>query len=75
MKTIGNYERMLADDPNIIDKLKAEAKVLTVEKRTSQKPLTVELASQEITTPDDVTASYRFGHALYFRGLWKNRTS
>lgn len=70
VKTIGNYERMLAEDPIIIEKLKKEAKALTVEKRASQKPLTVELASQAITSPDDVTASYCFGHALV-KQLWQ----
>mgnify|MGYP000952621312 FL=1 len=69
VKTIGNYERMLAEDPNIIEKLKKEAKALTIEKKASQKPITVELASQEIISPDDVTASYRFGHALV-KQLW-----
>lgn len=69
VKTIGNYERMLAEDPNIIEKLKKEAKALTIEKKASQKPITVELASQEITSPDDVTASYCFGHALV-KQMW-----
>jgi len=69
VKTIGNYERMLAEDPNIIEKLKKEAKALTIEKKASQKPITVELASQEIISPDDVTASYRFGHALV-KQMW-----
>lgn len=70
VKTIGNYERMLAEDPDIIEKLKAEARTLTAEKKASQKPLTIELSSQEITSPDDVTASYRFGHALV-KQLWQ----
>ena len=70
VKTIGNYERMLAEDPDIIEKLKEEARTLTAEKKASNKPLTIELSSQEITSPDDVTASFRFGHALV-KQLWQ----
>lgn len=70
IKTIGNYERMVAEDPNIIEKLRDEAKALTAEKRASKKPLTIELDSQEINSPDDVTASYCFGHALV-KQMWK----
>ncbi|AFV02257.1 hypothetical protein DHBDCA_p1228 [Dehalobacter sp. DCA] len=33
VKTIGNYERMLAEDPDIIAKLKAEAAELTRAKK------------------------------------------
>jgi len=70
VKTIGNYERMLAEDPDIIEKLKEEARALTAQKKASQKPITVELSSQEITSPDDVTASFRFGHALV-KQIWQ----
>jgi transposase len=70
VKTIGNYERMLAEDPDIIEKLKEEARALTAQKKASRKPITVELSSQEITSPDDVTASFRFGHALV-KQMWQ----
>lgn len=70
VKTIGNYERMLAEDPDIIEKLKEEAKALTAEKKASNKPLTIELSSQDIISRDDVTPSFRFGHALV-KQLWQ----
>ena len=35
VKTLGNYERMLADDPDILAKLKAEAAILTKDKKES----------------------------------------
>ena len=70
IKTLGNYERMLAEDPDIIDKLKAEAARLTQGKKESSKPLTIQVSTTEITEPEDVVASYHFGHALV-KQLWK----
>src|SRR5690554_4757736 len=62
IETIGNYERMLAEDPDIIAKLKAEAKELTKAKKESLKPISLELSSVDIQSPTDVVPSYRFGH-------------
>lgn len=70
IKTIGNYERMLAEDPNIIEKLKDQAKIHTIKKKESSKPLTLQLRNAEITEPDDVTPSYYFGHSVMSQ-LWK----
>lgn len=70
IETVGNYERMLAEDPDIIDKLKAKVASETKQKKESSKPLTLQLANQEIDTPDDVTPSYFFGHALV-KQLWQ----
>lgn len=70
IKTIGNYEKMLADDPDIMAKLKAEATTLTKEKKESSRPLTIQVASNEIVKAEDVVPSYRFGHAL-IKQLWK----
>ena len=65
IKTLGNYERMVAEDPDIIPKLKAQAKALTREKKESSKPLSLQVTSAEITEPDDVVPSYYFGHSLH----------
>jgi len=71
VKTIGNYERMLSEDPDIIAKLKAEAAQLTKAKKESIAPISLDLPSVDITSPDDVTPSYKFGHAL-IKQLWEN---
>lgn len=70
VKTLGNYERMLADDPDIWAKLKAEAAALTKDKKEANKPLTLEVAASEIKGPQDVVPSYHFGYAL-IKQLWK----
>jgi len=70
IKTLGNYERMLAEDPDILSKLKTEAARLTKEKKASSQPLTIQVASTEITESEDVVPSYHFGHALV-KQLWK----
>lgn len=71
VKTIGNYERMLAEDPDIIAKLKAEAAELTRAKKESSTPLSFSVTSMDITAPQDVVPSFRFGHAL-IKQLWCN---
>ena len=70
IKTIGNYEKMIAEDPNIIEKLKAEEKALTEAKRASAKPLTIEVSSRPITHEEDVVPSFHFGHGLV-QHFWK----
>ena len=72
IRTLGNYERMLAQDPDIISKLKIEAARLTKEKKESNQPLTIHVASTEITESEDVVPSYHFGHALV-KQLWKHK--
>lgn len=71
VKTLGNYERMLAEDPDIIAKLKAEAAELTKAKKESLAPITLNLTVTDITSPQDVVPSFRFGHAL-IKQLWNN---
>lgn len=71
VKTIGNYERMLAEDPDIIATLKAEAAELTKSKKESAAPITLSVTSMDITSPRDVVPSFRFGHAL-IKQLWNN---
>ena len=71
VKTIGNYERMLAEDPNIITKLKAEAAEITRKKKDSSAPMTIQVPVVDVTSPDVVVPSFRFGHALV-KQLWSN---
>jgi transposase len=69
VKTLGNYERMLAEDPDILQKLKREAAAITQAKKESRMPITLQLQSSEISSPDDTTPSFSFGHAL-IKHLW-----
>lgn len=70
IRTIGNYERMLAADPNIIEKLKEEARQLTLKKKESMAPLTLDVSTEEIQEQSMVVPSYHFGHALILK-LWE----
>jgi transposase len=69
VKTLGNYERMLAADPDILQKLKQEAAAITQAKKESRMPITLQLQSSDISSPEDTTPSFSFGHALIKR-LW-----
>ena len=71
VKTLGNYERMVAEDPDIIAKLKAEVAELTKAKKESQAPIILNLTVTDIASPQDVVPSFRFGHAL-IKALWNN---
>jgi transposase len=71
IKTVGNYERMVAEDPDIIAKLKVEAAELTRVKKESRAPLSINAAIMDITSPQDVVPSFRFGHAL-IKQIWSN---
>lgn len=70
VKTIGNYERMLAEDPDIITKLKAEVATQTKEKKVSNTPIIFNVTAMDITSPKDVVPSFRFGHSLV-KQLWR----
>lgn len=69
VKTIGNYEQLLAKNPNILEELKEEAKRLTLAKKASSAPVSLEVSSEEILDTADVVPSYYFGHALVLQ-LW-----
>ena len=71
VKTLGNYERMLAEDPDIIAKLKAEAIEITKVKKESKAPITLNLSVKDIDLPCDVVPSFKFGHGL-IKQLWGN---
>lgn len=70
IETIGNYEQMLAQDPDVIVKLKEEARRRTLGKKASHSPLTASLSIQELDDQSEVTQSYRFGHSLILK-LWE----
>lgn len=71
IKNIGNYEKLLKEDPDIINKLKKEAAELTKELKESNAPVVLQVSSKEISKPEDVVPSYYFGHAL-IKQLWKH---
>lgn len=70
VKTIGNYEKLLSENPNIIQELKEEAKKLTLEKKDNEAPITLEVSNSDILTLNDITPSFYFGHSLVLE-LWK----
>lgn len=70
VKTIGNYEKLLSENPNIIQELKEEAKKLTLEKKDNEAPITLEVSTSDILTLNDITPSFYFGHSLVLE-LWK----
>jgi hypothetical protein len=70
VRTIGNYERLLAEDPDILRKLKLQAAKETSEKKAMNQPIMLQLSTETIHAPGDVTASYRFGHAVV-KQLWQ----
>ncbi len=63
VKTIGNYEKLLSENPNIIQELKEEAKKLTLEKKDNEAPITLEVSNSDILTLNDITPSFYFGHS------------
>lgn len=71
IKTIGNYERMLAENPDILDKLRAEAAEITRAKKVSKTPMSINVSAKDIDTPESVVPSFRFGHALV-KQIWLN---
>ena len=71
VKTLGNYERMLAEDPDIIAKLKTEAIEITKAKKESKEPITLNLPVKDIALACDVVPSFKFGHAI-IKQFWLN---
>ena len=71
IETIENYEKLIAEDPDIIEKLREEAKERTKQKKEALKPLTIELVSKELKSTEDVIPSYHFGHHLIHR-IWRD---
>lgn len=70
IETIGNYHELLAEDPEIMTKLKAEAKRRTAEKKVGKAPITIEISKQTITTSEDALPSYKIGHSLIY-AVWR----
>jgi len=73
IETLGNYEKMIAEDPDIIAKLKQQAKEITLERKQNRAPLSIQLPVKDIKHPSDLTPSFLFGHALVNQ-LWKSMT-
>lgn len=69
VQTLGNYEKMLAEDPDILNKLREKARTLTEEQKISATPLNLEVTSSDIFSSGDVVPSFRFGHAIV-KQLW-----
>ena len=70
VETIGNYERMLAEDPNIIEKLKEKARSVTEEKKAEKAQLSITVSSEILSSPEICVPSYHFGQAIIQR-LWE----
>lgn len=70
VKTIGNYERMLAEDTDVIEKLRKEAKEITRQKKEAKTPIQISLPVNNIGSVEDCTPRYQFGHSIV-RQLWK----
>lgn len=70
VKTIGNYEKMLNEDPDIVAKLKLEAAQLTRDKKAANAPVTLEVPVGDILKPEDVVPSFQFGHGLV-KQIWQ----
>ena len=70
VETVGNYEKLLAKDPGIIEKLKLEAKQRTAEKKAGIRPVTVELATKPILAASDAHPSFKIGHHVILQ-LWR----
>lgn len=71
IETLGNYERMLAEDPDIVAKLKAKASLMTKEKKAASALLTINVPVADIIKPGDVVPSFRFGHAI-IKQIWQS---
>ena len=71
IKTIGNYEKMLAEDPDIIAKLKEQARELTRKQQETNAPIQLTVQNQQIIKSHDSQASFHIGHSVLQR-LWQD---
>lgn len=70
IRKVGKLSDLLAEDPDFMEKLKAQVREETLALKEAGKPITLSLSNGIISTPSDVTASYSFGHAIIAR-LWE----
>ena len=69
VRKVGKLADLLAEDPNFMEKLKAEVKEETRALKEAKKPITILLPKGSIKSIKDVTASYAFGHVIISK-LW-----
>ena len=70
IRKVGKLSDLLVEDPDFMEKLKAQVREETLALKEAGKPITLSLSNGIISTPSDVTASYSFGHAIIAR-LWE----
>ncbi|MCK9349436.1 MAG: IS1634 family transposase [Bacilli bacterium] len=70
IRRVGKLSDLLAEDPDFMQKLKAQVREETLALKEAEKPITLSLPNGTISVPSDVTASYSFGHAIVSR-LWQ----
>ena len=71
IETVGNYEKMLAEDPDIMEKLRAEAKKRTQEKKNAKQPVQVEIKKEPLNDISLSHTSYHIGHSVILQ-MWKD---
>lgn len=69
IKTIGNYEKLVENDPKILDRLRKEARELTAKKKADNAPLTLSVSNQMAHESIDFAPSFHMGHSVLFQ-LW-----
>ena len=64
IRKVGKLSELTAEDPDFLEKLKAQVREETIALKEAEKPLTLSLSNGTISIPSDVTPSYAFGHAI-----------
>ncbi|MDI9470251.1 MAG: hypothetical protein QM296_08595 [Bacillota bacterium] len=70
IRTYGKYDELLANDPDFLEKLRAEARRLTKEKKEAAAAVQISLSADEIRKPEDAAHTLSFGHACLAQ-LWR----
>lgn len=69
VRKVGKLADLLSEDPNFMEKLKAEVREETKALKEAKKPISISLPKGNIKSVKDVTASYAFGHVIISK-LW-----
>jgi hypothetical protein len=64
IETLGNYEKMLAENPRIMEELREIAIQRTLEKKESRQAIPLSYLPQALREEEDALPSYSFGHAV-----------